>query len=132
MSKRFFSTLLVLSLALTAPFAVAQEKANEAAKGPRLTIVEPIKDFGVVPKGQKLDWSFEIRNTGTSDLEILAAKPGCGCTVADFDKVIKPGQSGKVTGRFRATGIRPKCTDKINAAGMHLRADMFAHVKAVA
>ena len=76
MSKRFFSTLLVLSLALTAPFAVAQEKANEAAKGPRLTIVEPIKDFGVVPKGQKLDWSFEIRNTGTSDLEILAAKPG--------------------------------------------------------
>src|SRR5687767_10660698 len=97
MSKRIFSTLLVLSLALTAPFAVAQEKAADAAKGPRLTIVEPIKDFGVVPKGQKLDWSFEIRNTGTSDLEILAAKPGCGCTVADFDKVIKPGQTGKVT-----------------------------------
>lgn len=98
MSKRFFSTLLVLSLAITAPFAVAQEKAAaEAAKGPRLTIVEPIKDFGTVPKGQKLDWSFEIRNTGTSDLEILAAKPGCGCTVADFDKVIKPGQTGKVT-----------------------------------
>lgn len=97
MSKRFFSTLLVLSLALAAPFAVAQEKAAEPAKGPRLTIVEPIKDFGVVPKGQKLDWSFEIRNTGTSDLEILAAKPGCGCTVADFDKIIKPGQSGKVT-----------------------------------
>ena len=42
------------------------------------------------------------------------------------------GQSGKVTGRFRATGVRPKCTDKINAAGMQLRADMFDHVKAVA
>lgn len=98
MSKRFFSTLLVLSVALTAPFAVAQEKAAaEAAKGPRLTLVEPIKDFGTVPKGQKLDWSFEVRNTGTADLEILAAKPACGCTVADFDKVIKPGQTGKVT-----------------------------------
>ena len=34
MSKRLFSTLLVLSLALTAPFAVAQEKAGtDAAKG---------------------------------------------------------------------------------------------------
>lgn len=98
MSKRFFSTLLVLSLALAAPFAVAQEKAAaEPAKGPRLTLVEPVKDFGTVPKGQKLDWSFEVKNTGTADLEILAAKPACGCTVADFDKVIKPGQTGKVT-----------------------------------
>jgi pilus assembly protein CpaF len=42
------------------------------------------------------------------------------------------GQNGKVTGRFRATGIRPKCTDKIMSAGMQLRADMFDHVKAVA
>ena len=82
MSKRLFSTLLVLSLALTAPFAVAQEKAStDAAKGPHLSLTEPIKDFGTVPKGQKLDWSFVVHNTGTSDLEILAAKPACGCTV---------------------------------------------------
>ncbi len=42
------------------------------------------------------------------------------------------GKSGKVTGRFRATGIRPKCGDRITAAGMELRMDMFDHVKAVA
>jgi pilus assembly protein CpaF len=42
------------------------------------------------------------------------------------------GPNGKVTGRFRATGVRPKCTEKIMAAGMQLRADMFDHVKAVA
>jgi pilus assembly protein CpaF len=42
------------------------------------------------------------------------------------------GKNGNVTGRFKATGIRPKCTDKINAAGLQLRADMFDHVKAVA
>ena len=39
---------------------------------------------------------------------------------------------GKVIGRFRATGIRPKCNDRILAAGMALRMDMFEHVKAVA
>lgn len=105
MSKRFFSTLLVLS-ALMAPFAVADEKAGtEAAKGPHLVLVEPVKDFGTVPKGQKLDWSFAVRNTGTSDLEILAAKPGCGCTVADFDKIIKPGQTGKVTAHVDTTNF---------------------------
>jgi hypothetical protein len=37
-----------------------------------------------------------------------------------------------VTGRFRATGIRPRCTDRMAAAGVKLRMDMFEHVKAVA
>lgn len=98
MSKRLFATTLALALAVT-PFAAAQEKAatTSAAKAPRLTLTEPIKDFGTVPKGEVLDWSFEIRNTGTSDLEIISARPACGCTVADYDKVIKPGETGKVT-----------------------------------
>jgi pilus assembly protein CpaF len=39
---------------------------------------------------------------------------------------------GKVMGRFRATGVRPKCNDRITAAGMSLPMDMFDHVKAVA
>jgi pilus assembly protein CpaF len=38
---------------------------------------------------------------------------------------------GKVSGRFRATGIRPKCSDKLAAAGMRLPADMFEHSKAI-
>ena len=42
------------------------------------------------------------------------------------------GPDGKVRGRFRATGIRPKCNDRLTAAGMPLRMDMFEHVKAVA
>lgn len=106
MSKRLFSMTLALTLAIAAPFAIAQEKASTAeAKAPRLTLTEPIKDFGTVPKGQKLDHSFEIKNTGTTDLEILAAKPACGCTVADFDKVIKPGQTGKVSAHVDTTGF---------------------------
>jgi len=42
------------------------------------------------------------------------------------------GPGGKVLGRFRATGIRPKCSDRLATAGMPLRADMFEHVKVVA
>ena len=42
------------------------------------------------------------------------------------------GPAGKVIGRFRATGIRPKCSERLAAAGMPLPADMFEHVKAVA
>ena len=34
---------------------------------------------------------------------------------------------GKVVGRFRATGIRPKCADKLTTAGSVLPMDMFEH-----
>ena len=87
----------------TAPAAVKESK--EAEKAPRLTIVDPVKDFGVVPKGEKLDWSFVIKNTGTADLQIIAARPGCGCTVADFDKVIKPGETGKINAHVDTTNF---------------------------
>ncbi|HKR64744.1 MAG TPA: DUF1573 domain-containing protein, partial [Thermoanaerobaculia bacterium] len=106
MSKRLFATTVALALTLAAPFAVAEEpKAADAAKAPRLTLTEPIKDFGTVPKGQKLDWSFEVKNTGTTDLEILAAKPTCGCTVADFTRLIKPGETGKVSAHVDTTNF---------------------------
>lgn len=107
MSKRLFSMTLALALTVAAPFAVAQEKKGtaETTKAPRLTLVEPLKDFGTVAKGEKIDWSFEIKNTGSADLEILAAKPTCGCTVADFDKVIKPGQTGKVSAHVDTTNF---------------------------
>ncbi|HEY2325090.1 MAG TPA: DUF1573 domain-containing protein [Thermoanaerobaculia bacterium] len=110
MSKRF---VVMMTFAFLVGFgslaATAQEKSETAAKTPekggRLTIVEPVKEYGEVPKGEKLDWSFLIKNTGDGDLQILAAKPGCGCTVADFDKVIKPGETGKVTAHVDTTAF---------------------------
>ncbi len=104
--KRITSTTLALVLMIAAPFAAAEEKKGGTdSKVPRLTLVEPVKDFGTVPRGAKLDWSFEIKNTGTTNLEILAAKPTCGCTVADFDKLIKPGATGKVSAHVDTTGF---------------------------
>jgi pilus assembly protein CpaF len=33
---------------------------------------------------------------------------------------------GKVTGRFRATGVRPKCWERLHAAGIQLPPEMFS------
>src|SRR5437763_166014 len=88
-----------------APAAKKAEAAKVAEKAPRLTIVEPVKDYGTIAKGEKLDWSFLVKNTGDADLQIISAKPGCGCTVADFDKVIKPGETGKVTAHVDTTAF---------------------------
>jgi pilus assembly protein CpaF len=41
-------------------------------------------------------------------------------------------REGKVTGRFRATGVRPKCAERLTTMGIHLPLDMFEHVHLVA
>ncbi|MGE5246234.1 MAG: CpaF family protein [Betaproteobacteria bacterium] len=40
-------------------------------------------------------------------------------------------QDGKVIGRFRATGVRPKCCERLKASGIHLPADMFEGITEV-
>jgi pilus assembly protein CpaF len=42
------------------------------------------------------------------------------------------GEDGRVRGRFRATGIRPKCSERVAACGIHLQPQMFEHSKLVA
>jgi pilus assembly protein CpaF len=41
-------------------------------------------------------------------------------------------EDGRVRGRFRATGIRPKCTERFATSGIQLPAQMFEHMKVVA
>lgn len=67
-----------------------------AAGKPKAVVVEPVKDVGTVPKGEKIINDFVIRNEGDAVLEITNVQPACGCTVAEFDKTIAPGQTGKV------------------------------------
>jgi pilus assembly protein CpaF len=40
-------------------------------------------------------------------------------------------QDGKVVGRFRATGVRPKCCERLRASGVHLPGNMFEGVTEV-
>src|SRR3954469_17022144 len=47
-----------------------------------------------------------------------------------FEKV-GVNQDGKVIGRFRATGVRPKVCERLKASGIHLAADMFEGVTEV-
>ena len=38
---------------------------------------------------------------------------------------------GKVIGKFRATGVRPKACERLKTAGIHLAPDMFEGVTEV-
>jgi hypothetical protein len=87
-------------------FFVAVTLAATAAASPRITLVDPVKDFGTVPKGEVLNWDFTIKNTGDEDLQILRVQPACGCTVAEFDSVIAPGQTGRVVAQLRTESFQ--------------------------
>jgi hypothetical protein len=86
--------LCAIFLACTA--AVAAAPAAPAAAQPKAVAVEPIKDAGTVPKGEKLSQDFAIRNDGNAPLQITDVRAACGCTVASYDKTIAPGKLGIV------------------------------------
>jgi hypothetical protein len=111
--KLAMGTLSAALLVVVASAAQAQEKKAPAPapaqavaapaapaadpNGPKLVLVEDKKDIGVIAKGEVIKHAFIVKNAGKSDLHITDVKPSCGCTVPEFDKVIKPGGEGKIT-----------------------------------
>ena len=87
--------------------ATAQAAAPKAPTGPQpvIEIAEKLKDFGMVPKGEKIKATFEVKNTGKAALEINQVRPTCGCTVASFDHTIPAGGSGKINAEVDTTGF---------------------------
>ena len=79
-----------LALSLAAP-AFAQ-----GAAAPKAVLPEGKKEVGTVAKGDLIKHTFVIKNSGTADLLITDVKPACGCTVSEYDKVVKPGAEGKI------------------------------------
>jgi pilus assembly protein CpaF len=52
-------------------------------------------------------------------------------TVQDLFLLERTGMSPerKILGRFRASGIRPKCSEKLATSGYHLPMEMFEQVE---
>lgn len=92
-----FTLAFAPALLAQAPAAAPASAKADAASGPKLVVPEDKKDVGTVPKGEPIKHVFVLKNTGKSDLHVTDVKPSCGCTVPEFDKVIKPGGEGKVT-----------------------------------
>jgi hypothetical protein len=106
-----FATVLVAAVAA----AQRPAPAPKVPEGPQpvINIVEKIKDFGTVPKGEKIHATFQVRNTGKAPLEISQVRPTCGCTVADFDRSIPPGGAGKIDAAVDTTGFSGPITKAI-------------------
>lgn len=90
-------TLIALAVAVlvAGPVSAPTYAQDEAAgPAPKAVVDNPVSADVETTRGKKVDFEFEIRNEGTAPLELLEVRPACGCTVADYDKVIEPGGKG--------------------------------------
>src|SRR4051812_19203295 len=63
--------------------------------------IDSVKNIGLVEAGAKTEIKFRFKNTGSKPLFIIAARPGCGCTIADYPKeAIAPGAEGVITANY--------------------------------
>jgi hypothetical protein len=84
------------------PRNIPKEKSSGTSE---LIFREYQHDFGKVPEGEKLSYTFVFDNKGTSDLIISSATTTCGCTVSKYDKKpIPPGASGNLEVVFDTSG----------------------------
>lgn len=100
-----FAALLVAAAAAAQQTEPVVPTKAPAAPQPVIDIAEKIKDFGTVPKGEKIRANFQVRNTGAAPLEISQVRPTCGCTVANFDRTIAPGGTGRIDAEVDTTGF---------------------------
>lgn len=103
MKRRWYFLPTLWLLVFCGP-ALAQQLApatvppgESAAAKPRLMIENQIYEAGDIEAGTQVSHEFLIKNEGGSPLEITEVKPGCGCSAAMFDRVVAPGETGRIT-----------------------------------
>lgn len=104
--------LIGMAIVVTARSARAQAApggpAASAPSGtPKIEFTESKHEFGKVWVGDKLEHTFQVRNTGDAELRILSVKPKCGCTTpSGYPSAIAPGATGEFLFRLVADRYR--------------------------
>jgi uncharacterized protein (DUF58 family) len=94
--KKAFSLIVVFFAITTIAFA---------QKGV-IKFTKESHDFGKVPQGTPVTYTFEFTNTGTDPVVISNAQPSCGCTTPDWTKsAVLPGQKGFVKATYNAASM---------------------------
>ncbi len=86
---------------LTLTGSVLNPKTEEAGPRPLIKLDRTQHDFGVVTEGAVVDHTFEYRNEGAADLQIVDVKSSCGCTVGEpSSRLLKPGEKATIKVTF--------------------------------
>ncbi len=105
-------------------------KANKDSLSHEIKIKSLIYDAGIVKPGKKVKAIFTVENKGTKVLKILRLTPTCGCTVAEYNKVIQPGQEGQIFATMNTLKYRGKIDKTIIVVfNDPQRSEVILHIK---
>ncbi|MBS1512254.1 MAG: DUF1573 domain-containing protein [Bacteroidetes bacterium] len=83
----------------------AQEQEEAMKKSTTVAIIDSVYNFGTITEGEKVQFSFRFKNTGTNPLVIFNAHGSCGCTVPEIpEKPIAPNEEGFLKVVFNSAG----------------------------
>ena len=63
---------------------------------PKMQVMTPFYDLGVVAQGQAVTHEFVIRNTGKATLRLEQVRPSSGVKISSYHKMIAPGGTGRL------------------------------------
>ncbi len=102
MKKLIILTALFIGFVGFTSFSEAQSEFKFA---------EETHDFGKIPQGKPVSYTFKYTNTGDEPLIITNVEPTCGCTVPSTEPKtgvpVGKGQSGSITLTFNAAVAAP-------------------------
>ena len=68
-------------------------------------IIDSVYNYGKVTEGEKVEYNYRFKNTGSKPLVIVKASSSCGCTVPEKpEKPIMPGEIGFIKVVFDSKG----------------------------
>jgi hypothetical protein len=75
---------------------------------PEFKFEKETHDFGKIPQGKPVSYTFKFTNIGDQPLIISDVEPTCGCTIAEYTKTpVKKGATGTITLTFNAAVANP-------------------------
>jgi hypothetical protein len=82
---------------------------GQTVEGPKngsiITFLEKSHDFGDIQQGEKVEYIFKFKNTGTQPLIISDVVTTCQCTAKEWSKEpVMPGKTGEVMVSFDSAG----------------------------
>jgi hypothetical protein len=97
----YMKRLVTLAVLLTTFFFARAQTAVPA--GEVLQLKETEYDFGKIPQGKPVFYTFEISNTGSTPLKLDNVQASCGCTTPEWNRdPIAPGASAQIKVGFNA------------------------------
>lgn len=96
---------ILFSFALLLTIASLAQAVEGPKNGPIIAFIEKSHDFGDIPQGEKVEYVFNFKNTGTQPLVISDVITTCQCTAKQWNKEpVMPGKAGQITVSFDSTG----------------------------